>query len=64
MKCPLLIIGYLSVPDKGVDWKSECLKEGCAWWDELTQRCAIREIDTELRTIATHLLRISHDITD
>lgn len=39
MKCPLLIIGYLTVSDLEVNKKSECIKEGCACWDRAFERC-------------------------
>jgi len=60
MKCPLLVIGYLSVPDKEVNRKSECLKESCAWWVKTTEECAISKISQSLFVLAA-ILKVVRD---
>lgn len=59
MKCPLQseYTGGGSIRDENT--MMDCLKEGCAWWVETQDRCAIKDIALTLGFIsldATQLL--------
>jgi hypothetical protein len=48
MKCPIPIF-VLLYPDGQADSKrQDCLQEECAWYDNSTQRCSIRNISDKL----------------
>lgn len=61
MKCPLLAIGYLACGDKKTNKKCECLKEGCAWWDDSDEHCCIADIASSLSIVMSFLKDITEN---
>lgn len=58
MKCPILMEKIDMEAKKAV--KQDCLKEECAWWDEVEEgRCAIISLVGSLDDIATKLMYIA-----
>ena len=58
MKCPL--IREMHEADDGEFYYTheDCLKEGCAWWDEDDKVCAIFNICSFLQVIGDNLYEI------
>ncbi|KKN28988.1 hypothetical protein LCGC14_0848540 [marine sediment metagenome] len=51
MKCPALFVGRpLMDPEEDTSFGA-CLKDGCAWWDELKNCCSVKVIARELSYI-------------
>ena len=58
MKCPLFTVGGYDndhLPRFG--W-NDCLKEECAWWDAIDDRCCFYSIHRSLDLVARTLLEI------
>ncbi|MBA7607861.1 hypothetical protein ES703_15030 [subsurface metagenome] len=48
MKCPLTtVISPAERSPEAKDW-GDCIKEGCAWWDEEKNCCSLKVIAKEL----------------
>jgi len=41
MKCPLLESAYYSNNQNLGGASRECLKEECAWWDDIEEHCSV-----------------------
>ncbi|GAH73499.1 unnamed protein product [marine sediment metagenome] len=55
MKCPVITAGFWADPRASGADAIVCLKEECAWWDKVLQRCAIPRIAERLDQITYHL---------
>lgn len=51
MKCPLFWMHWLDKESKMDIEDTDCLKEACAWWDSVGQRCVSLSIYQELRLL-------------
>lgn len=51
MKCPLFTIMDRRTQLGEESDFSECLKEGCAWWEKVSQSCALVAIYQEIRLL-------------
>ncbi|KKN22390.1 hypothetical protein LCGC14_0915820 [marine sediment metagenome] len=60
MKCPLRFIGQELDVLRPPETRFICLKEGCAWWDEAAEKCAVAVIPRLLLTTGSILGQI-HD---
>lgn len=51
MKCPLLALAVFANSDPNICWKDsadECREDGCAWWDEPSERCAVLMVAVDM----------------
>ncbi len=55
MKCPLLEISWQIARPGEKAYKSDCLKEECAWWRESVELCAMPDIAYRLAEIQARL---------
>ena len=46
MKCPLMIAHVPLAMSEDNPAVGDCLKEECAWWDEILDRCAVKTLGT------------------
>jgi len=51
MKCPLLIIAAAVNNKRNMIEPADCLKEKCAWWDALVERCLWLNVSEKLSMI-------------
>ena len=51
MKCPMMACIDYDNEGKPVPITEECLKEECAWWDDLPHRCAVLSVAAKLTSI-------------
>jgi len=42
MKCPLLMYNYLPDESPTEGKRTDCIKEECAWWDNVLEDCCFR----------------------
>jgi len=55
MKCPIFTIAStLAEKERGLFWY-DCIKEGCAWWDEQRFCCESRSTRIELSRLVERL---------
>lgn len=52
--CPILsaLAGSSDSTSTGSFWASRCKRDGCAWWDDDYNRCAVAIISSELRGLS------------
>lgn len=63
MKCPLFHRPKLDEPGIMSYQTGDCLKGECAWWDIITERCAVKEIAVQLRSANAILVRLGQNMT-
>ncbi len=51
MKCPIRRWVFDVKTQQLIPEQLDCLKEECAWWDDLPQRCALLSIAAKLTSI-------------
>jgi len=51
MKCPLSITGELTAEKEFIGAAADCLKEECAWWDDVMKRCVMKTVGAKLSGI-------------
>ena len=51
MKCPLMVERLKQGAQYTEPVRQDCLKEECAWWDSVGQRCVTLSIYQELRLL-------------
>jgi len=44
MKCPLMLMGWESKLNEKSFEPMDCLQEGCAWWDDVTEQCCFKTL--------------------
>lgn len=49
MKCPILPAESWSAENPSSMAPADCLREECAWWEQVLKLCAIKELALELR---------------
>lgn len=59
MKCPLFSIALASLAGYQSPAGGDCLKEKCAWWSSLSEKCRIDLIECQLDGIRTALFDIA-----
>ena len=42
MKCPLLKIARAGLLSEAARPLDDCLREDCAWWDEVMKKCSVQ----------------------
>jgi hypothetical protein len=42
--CPIILAGCFASPPATIFFDPDCKEEGCAWWDEDEERCAVLQI--------------------
>ncbi|MBA7602875.1 hypothetical protein ES703_09971 [subsurface metagenome] len=62
MKCIPLAIAWSSVVAKQQEEYPDCLKEECAWWDSVGQRCVTLSIYQELRLLVGAVTMVADKI--
>ena len=55
MKCPLFIMSYMLKVGDAPTHQADCLKEECAWWDQVNSQCGFGSLVVELRYLAAFL---------
>jgi len=59
MKCPLLMIAFNDAVPQDTERLWSCLKNGCAWWDDAFDSCAVLSLEADLKAISTFLDEIA-----
>ena len=59
MKCPLMLMIWQSRPSEKSFEPIDCLKKGCAWWDDAFDSCAVLSLEADLKAISTFLDEIA-----
>jgi len=62
MKCPLLLISAAKQIEVAKEAYTDCLKEGCAWWDKDKSMCSKVSGTMELRFIRSLLTEIEETL--
>ncbi|MBA7645681.1 hypothetical protein ES703_53439 [subsurface metagenome] len=63
MKCPLLEIAWQVARPGEEAYKSECLKEKCAWWEKAGEGCSILLIGLRIGTLCDVLDEIQKSMS-
>lgn len=52
--CPILaaFASNTDATSTGSFWASRCKRDGCAWWDDDQNRCAVAVISSELKGLS------------
>lgn len=55
MKCPLRVIAISQEITEKIPASVDCIKEDCAWWEEIEEGCILMFIEKDLAFIGTML---------
>ena len=63
MKCPLSLIIKVYQDNTTMERLGDCHEAECAWWDIITERCAVKELAVQLRVVNANLFRLGKNMT-
>ena len=58
MKCPVMTAGNFERFPPEKDEFIDCLKEECAWWDEIDERCVLVTLVDKIADMRDDLIQI------
>ena len=58
MKCPLLGAHTWTNAEGTITMTGDCLKEECAWWNEIEERCVIFVAEYALSSLVAAIYRM------